>query len=586
MNVIAADTYSCLLGTRACWVGLHIFFCHLMHTFTFFLCYPSGMQTWEYAPQYALRTYAYLVPMAALSKMYELILSVLPGSFLGILGRSLSLPYVATKPLQFCMLRSTLAATTALSELNLHSALSRTISPTVAAFFLIASLSSAGMFHAAPAYLPSVHVMSCWMCSAAAQLRGNDAEAIALGLVAVQAFGWPFSAVLFVTTGLWAVWKAAGMQGNKANESESSPANIGAVVKLLLRTALHATIIQIVVMVIDYVYYGKIVSPTFNIFVYNTKGQGDELYGIEPLSYYVKNLFLNLNFVSILGLFALPVVMLKQLLQRDNAFASKMLVILPMYVWLVIVAPRPHKEERFLFPIYPMLCAGAGLVVEEVVSVAVCVIGRLIKASPPQAGAKTKHSLAMTALIPIVLVSVSRSAALVANYSAPLKAYAHLHDSVIAAEHDEPVAACVGGEWYRYPSSFYLPPNAHLAFLKSSFGGQLPQPFTEYGSKEKSLTVQKGVFNDMNEEEVDRYVDIKACAYIIELVGDDDFAGAQVPEGLQYISEDGAEKWQQVAHYNYLNVDRTSSLHRIFYIPILRDERVAYDKYVIYQRVG
>ena len=74
------------------------------------------MQTWEYAPQYALRTYAYLVPMAALSKMYELILSVLPGSFLGILGRSLSLPYVAAKPLQFCMLRSTLAAMTALSE--------------------------------------------------------------------------------------------------------------------------------------------------------------------------------------------------------------------------------------------------------------------------------------------------------------------------------------------------------------------------------------------------------------------------------------------------------------------------------------
>ena len=571
-------------------VGLVCYcYAHLLssHTFTLgatFLFNPRGMQTWEYAPQYALRTYAYLVPMAALSKMYELILSVLPGSFLSILGRSLSLPYVSAKPLQFCMLRSTLAAMTALSELNLSSALSRTISPTVAAFFLIASLSSAGMFHAAPAYLPSAHVMSCWMCSAAAQLRGNDAVAIALGLVAVQAFGWPFSAVLFVTTGLWAVWKAAGMQGNKANES--SPANIGAVVKLLLRTALHAAIIQIVVMATDYVYYGKIVSPIFNIFVYNTKGQGDELYGIEPLSYYVKNLFLNLNFVSILGLFALPVVMLQQLLQRDNAFASKMLVILPMYVWLVIVAPRPHKEERFLFPIYPMLCAGAGLVVEEVVSVAVSVIGRLMKSSPPRADAKATHGLAMTALIPIVLVSVSRSAALIANYSAPLKAYAHLHDSVIATEHDESVAVCVGGEWYRYPSSFYLPPNAHLAFLKSSFGGQLPQPFTEYGSKEKSLTVQKGVFNDLNEEEVDRYVDIKACSYVIELVGDDASAGAQVPEGLQYITEDGAEKWQQVAHYNYLNIDRTSSLHRIFYIPILRDERVAYNKYVIYQRVG
>ena len=131
--------------------------------------YRSGMQTWEYAPQYALRTYAYLIPMALLSKMYERFLSILPSSLIGILGRSLSLPFVAMKPLQFCMLRSTLAAMTAMSEINLYSALSQNISPTVAAFFLIASLSSAGMFHAAPAYLPSAHVMSCWMCSAAAR---------------------------------------------------------------------------------------------------------------------------------------------------------------------------------------------------------------------------------------------------------------------------------------------------------------------------------------------------------------------------------------------------------------------------------
>jgi alpha-1,2-mannosyltransferase len=161
-----------------------------------------------------------------------------------------------------------------------------------------------------------------------------------------------------------------------------------------------------------------------------------------------------------------------------------------------------------------------------------------------------------------------------------------LHDLVTAAHHDEPVTVCVGGEWYRYPSSFYLPPNARLGFLKSSFGGQLPQPFTEYGSKEKSLTVQMGKFNDMNEEEADRYVDIKTCSYVIELVEKGNMAEAHVPEGLQYIAKDGTKKWHQVAQYEYLNVDRTSFLHRIFYIPILRNGRIAYDSYAIYQRIG
>ena len=528
--------------------------------------------------------------MALLSMMYEQFLSILPPSLLDILGRSLSLPFVATKPLQFCMLRSTLAAMMAMSEINLYNALSQTISPTVATFFLIASLSSAGMFHAAPAYLPSAHVMSCWMCSAAAQLRGNDAEAIGLGLIAVQAFGWPFSAVLFATTGLWAVWKAAGTSTSMQGKTNGSALNVGAVVRLLARTALHATAIQIVVMTIDYFHYGKVVSPTFNIFVYNTKGQGDELYGIEPLSYYAKNLFLNLNFVSILGILALPVVVLKRVLQRSpttEVFISKMLVLLPMYIWLAIVAPRPHKEERFLFPIYPMLCAGAGIIVEEVASITIHLMGQLIRSSPNRNDKnKTKQGFMAAALIPIVLVSISRSAALVANYSAPLKTYAHLHDVVIAANHDAPVTVCVGGEWYRYPSSFYLPPNSHLGFLKSSFGGQLPQPFTEYGSQEKSLTVQKGKFNDMNEEEADRYVDIKTCSYVIELVNGNDTSGAHVPEGLQYIAEDGAKKWRQVAQYEYLSVVRTSFLHRIFYIPILRNGHVVYDNYAIYQRVG
>lgn len=551
------------------------------------------MQTWEYAPQYALRTYAYLVPMAMISRTYEFLLHILPTTLLGMLGRSLSLTATSgIKPLQFNMVRSTLASMTALSELNLHHAISIAISPSIANCFLVASVSSAGMFHAAPAYLPSSHVMSCWMCSAAAQIRGNDAEAIALGLIAVLGFGWPFSAVLFVTTGLWAVWKAAG-------EKKSSP-DIAAVMKLVLRTALHASIIQSVVTAIDYVHYGKIVSPTLNIFIYNTKGQGDELYGIEPLSYYVKNLLLNLNFVSILGLVALPIVAIKALIQRrrrgeggndteSSAFPGKMLLLLPMYIWLAIVAPRPHKEERFLFPIYPILCVGAGMVVDEVASFASHYIKQFAPSSTWRAQ-KIKQGVMISALIPIVLLSVSRSTALVANYSSPLKAYAHLHEHIAASsDHDGQITVCVGGEWYRYPSSFYLPPNANLGFLKSSFGGQLPQPFTKYGSREQSLSVQEGQFNDMNKEEMDRYVVIQSCSYIVELVDGDSEATSSAkghfPEGLEYMRNDGNKKWREIARYPYLDVEQTSSLHRILYLPFLRQGRVAYKSYAIYARV-
>ena len=40
------------------------------------------------------------------------------------------------------------------------------------------------------------------------------------------------------------------------------------------------------------------------------------------------------------------------------------------------------------------------------------------------------------------------------------------------------VATCVGSEWYRYPSSFFLPsPRHRLHFVKSGFSGLLPRAF-------------------------------------------------------------------------------------------------------------
>jgi hypothetical protein len=40
------------------------------------------------------------------------------------------------------------------------------------------------------------------------------------------------------------------------------------------------------------------------------------------------------------------------------------------------------------------------------------------------------------------------------------------------------VNVCVGKEWHRFPSSFFLPNNNwNLKFIKSEFNGQLPAPY-------------------------------------------------------------------------------------------------------------
>jgi len=87
-------------------------------------------------------------------------------------------------------------------------------------------------------------------------------------------------------------------------------------------------------------------------------GQGANLYGTEPASFYVKNLFLNLNVTALLGM-ASAVILLVTRRGAERWF--QLLFIAPMYLVLLEFTAMAHKEERFLTPIYPLMCLGAAL---------------------------------------------------------------------------------------------------------------------------------------------------------------------------------------------------------------------------------
>ncbi|KAL7553030.1 hypothetical protein ACHAWF_016271 [Thalassiosira exigua] len=579
-----------------------------------FVLRGTGMQTWEYAPEHALRTYAYLLPTAGAASILRTVLDYVPSS----LVRGLNALLLGTTdapippdlrggddgPLLFACLRSFLSASSCLSDLAFLDAIRDVVDPDVALWTAFAGLFAAGNFHSHPAHLPSATIATLWKFSAARQLRGDHRRAIAWGLVAVLAAGWPFCAALFVPTGLIAMWDA-GMGdyvdswGKDRGNKRSSGARWASVGRLLLRTATHALIIQSIVMAIDCRCYGRIVSPTWNIFAYNARSGGDELYGVEPLSYYVKNLLLNFNAVAVLGLASLPVVLLRRIggrwvpFHRDDV--AKFLPLVPMYLWTAAVFPRPHKEERFLFPMYPMLCLGAAVTVKEVLDLAAKALPswRLGGRKRTMEKRKSRSLWGLALLLPPAAVSVGRSMALSDHYSAPVHVYRELFYLASAkdaardatASSDEAVYVCTAGEWHRFPSSFFLPPNHRLGFLKSSFGGQLPQPFTPFGSKEASVGARAGRFNDENREEPDRYVDVERCSYVVELVPPGGGGSGAVPEGLRYMKSDSsASSWTRLASRKYLDAESTPFLHRVLYVPLGRDDKVAYGEYNLYGR--
>ncbi|KAE8211356.1 hypothetical protein CF326_g9964, partial [Tilletia indica] len=97
-------------------------------------------QTWEYAPQFAIRSYAYLLPYLG---------------FVKVAGSIVPLNKINT----FFVLRNMLAVISSLVEAKFCVAVGESIHPRVAKYLFVFLLTSAGMSSAATALLPSTFTM-------------------------------------------------------------------------------------------------------------------------------------------------------------------------------------------------------------------------------------------------------------------------------------------------------------------------------------------------------------------------------------------------------------------------------------------
>jgi alpha-1,2-mannosyltransferase len=130
---------------------------------------------------------------------------------------------------------------------------------------------------------------------------------------------------------------------------------------------IYGVLILAALVVCDSYMYGRLVLAPLNIVLYNVLNSGEhgpELYGVEPFSYYVKNLLLNLNVTSVLAIVAYPLLSLFLLVLRSTSnsriekqFQVKICLayVLGLVAWLVVLGTRPHKEERFMYPVYPLV---------------------------------------------------------------------------------------------------------------------------------------------------------------------------------------------------------------------------------------
>ena len=98
--------------------------------------------------------------------------------------------------------------------------------------------------------------------------------------------------------------------------------------------------------------------PTWNILAYNAiGGSGDELYGVEPVSYYIRNLTLNMSIAWPLAV-AAPILWLRETIYTLGHISEKTvrtgILMLPSVLWLGVLFSRPHKVPYR--PVF-LLCA-------------------------------------------------------------------------------------------------------------------------------------------------------------------------------------------------------------------------------------
>ena len=312
----------------------------------------------------------------------------------------------------------------------------------------------------------------------------------------------------------------------------------------------------------------------WNIIKYNvlSSDRGPDLYGTEPWDFYIKNLLLNFNVWFVLAMLALPLFLLQKLLSPSNqGFQSGLRTIVfvtPFYMWLAIFTAQPHKEERFMYPAYPFLALNASLSLHILLTALGNSDRKTLIGKIP---ARLKLLAVSAVLIVSLVIGLARNFGIWSAYSAPLSIYKPLWEGLddrppIGREGD---LVCFGKEWYRFPSSYFLPRDMRAKFIRSEFRGLLPGEFSEarigFGFWSGTWLPTSGL-NDRNEEDLGKYVDLRMCSLLVD-THYPDRTDPLPPGEPSYVEDD--ENWNLVHCEPFLDAAETHLLARALWMPDL-----------------
>ena len=367
--------------------------------------------------------------------------------------------------------------------------------------------------------------------------------------------GWPFAGVLILPFVLeeWAM-------GIIAND-------IWDVSLRYLDGTVRCLIVLVLQVAVDTFFYHKVVIVPWRLVAYNIfggKDRGPDIFGTEPWHYYIRNLLLNFNLWFVLAVAAVPLLAIQAATrsrpQTKQTTLRLWVLAMPLYLWLGIFSLQPHKEERFMFPAYPFLVLNAAIALHILLGwIGVTDSTKLMGKVPAQ----LKLVLVATTVTLAVNAGLLRVYGTVSSYRAPLVIYDALRDNATSNPGD---TVCFGKDWYRFPTSHFLPDNLHAKFVKSEFDGLLPGDFSEaavgFGLFPGTWLIPPGM-NDRNREDPVKYIDISHCSFLV-----DSYMPNSTPSALEpaYTMH---KDWERLSCVDFLDSAQTHLLARTIWLPDL-----------------
>uniref|UniRef100_A0A182NFR3 Mannosyltransferase n=1 Tax=Anopheles dirus TaxID=7168 RepID=A0A182NFR3_9DIPT len=479
-----------------------------------YLLKGRGFQTWEYSPQFALRSYTYLWLHGLPAKLLMLV--------------------VDNGVVIFYFVRCLLAITCALLEYRLYKVMKRKCGGGVSKIWLFLQLVNAGMYISSSALLPSSFAMYATLIMLGAWLSDDTRTAIAVtalcGLI-----GWPFAVIVSVPFVLELLFKKKQM------------------VHFIKNSLFFGAMFGIPIVVIDSAYFGTFTLAAWNIIRYNVfSSHGPDLYGVEPVLFYLKNMLIN-HHVSQMLVVGFPVIqfMAKCVGARNakNRLSPmrSVWIMTPLYLWLAVFLFQPHKEERFIFPVYPFFALGTALFLDQLLNNMRTYLGPVKSALPNRVMALTVFGIAL-------LTGVARMVALSTFYRAP---FAVIQDLPQA---DGEMNICYGKEWYRFPGHFFLPDNYRARFIQSSFNGMLPAYFQE---TDNGTQIVHKYFNDQNKGDSHMLFDLNRCDFLVDL--DTGYFYDELSQEPNYAAD--RKTWSVVKSADFILSAQSDMIARAFYVP-------------------